>query len=603
MSTDPPQGRGDMVYWEKNLEILKQKAPELAETLSHTQVPADHRTLPSKKGPLYLQVGGQRLHSTYDPEGEGLEWARAQDMGDQEPVVVFGLGLGYHVLPLLQGGREVWVVEPSEAVARLALEHQDLTSLWANGGLRLGRDFTGVPRGLRLLAHPPSRRLHTGLYQRLAAYLAGEEAAAGYLRILVVGPLYGGSHPIGCACARGFKDLGHRAELLDFAPFYQGYQALKGITKDKATGLKLTQDLLKFLGEILVARARDFRPDLIFFLAQAPVEPQLLRTLRSEGSLLAYWFVEDFQVFPYWRDLAPEVDVFFALQRDSFFGELKKLELKNCAFLPLAADPKVYRPLSLTPGETQKLGAAVALVGAGYRNRREFLQGLLDLDLKIWGSDWNLNSPLGPYIQNQGARVPEEEAVKIFNASRINLNLHSSPYHQGINPQGDYVNPRTFDLAAAGAFQLVDRRTQLPAFFALEEEVATFTSLAEARDKIDYYLAHEGKRLEVARRGRERCLRDHTYGVRLAQALDLIEELCPGRLPRRRQPEKPLKQLKRQFPEDHPVQAMLKRLPPEVEDLSQLVETLRAGEEPLTETEAVFWLLHEFQQGLERGRF
>ena len=44
------------------------------------------------------------------------------------------------------------------------------------------------------------------------------------------------------------------------------------------------------------------------------------------------------------------------------------------------------------------------------------------------------------------------EAVKIFNASRINLNLHSSPYHLGINPEGDYVNPRTFDLAAAGPF-------------------------------------------------------------------------------------------------------------------------------------------------------
>ncbi len=352
-----------------------------------------------------------------------------------------------------------------------------------------------------------------------------------------------------------------------------------------------------------MARSRDFRPDLIFFLAQAPVEPQLLRALRSEGPLLAFWFVEDFQVFPYWRDLAPEVDVFFTLQREAFFEELKKLGRKNCAFLPLAADPEVYRPLTLTPEETRQYSAAVAFVGAGYRNRREFFQGLLDFDLKIWGSDWNLNSPLGPYIQKKGARVSEEEAVRIFNASRINLNLHSSPYHQGINPQGDYVNPRTFDVAAAGAFQLVDRRTQLPEFFVSGEEVATFASLAEAREKIAYFLDHEEERREVARRGRERCLRDHTYQVRLAQALDLIEELCPGRLPRRPQPEKPLTQLRRQFPEAHPVQAMLKRVPPEVEDLSQLVETFRAGEEPLTETEAIFWLLHEFQQGLERGRF
>jgi hypothetical protein len=110
-----------MNYWEKNIEILKKKAPELVEVLFSAHVPADHQVLPSKKGTPFLQVGQQRLHSTYDPEGEGVEWARAQDIGDQEPVVIFGLGLGYHVLPFLQEGREVWVVEPSPAVARLAL--------------------------------------------------------------------------------------------------------------------------------------------------------------------------------------------------------------------------------------------------------------------------------------------------------------------------------------------------------------------------------------------------------------------------------------------------------------------------------------------------
>jgi spore maturation protein CgeB len=425
-----------MNYWQKNIDILNEKQPELADALSQAHIPSDHQVLPSKKGAPFLQVGQQRLHSTYDPQKEGLEWARAQDIGDQEPVVIFGLGLGYHVLPFLEEGREVWVVEPSPAVAKLALEHQDLFSRWAKGGLRLGRNFTDLPTGLRLVAHPPSRRLHAGLYRRLAAFLAGEGSAGGFLRILVVGPLYGGSHPIACACARAFKGLGHQAELLDFAPFYRGYQALKGVTKDKAMGLKLTQDLLRFLGDILMARVRDMQPDLIFFLAQAPVEPKLLRTLRSEGPLLAYWFVEDFQVFPYWRDLAPEVDVFLTIQREPFFGELKKLGLKTFSFLPLASDPEVYRPLTLTPEETRQLGAAVSFVGARYQNRREFFQGLLDFDVKIWGSDWNLNSPLGPFIQKQGARVSEEEAARIFNASRINLNLHSSPYHRGSIPRG-----------------------------------------------------------------------------------------------------------------------------------------------------------------------
>jgi spore maturation protein CgeB len=592
-----------MPYWKKNLEVLKRRAPDLAEALARTEIPADHQVLPSKTGAPSLKVGRQQLHSAYDPRAEGAEWVGAQEIRDAESLVIFGLGLGYHVLPLLEEGREVWVVEPSAAVARLALEHQDLTPLWAQGGLRLGRDFQDLPPGARLLAHPPSRRLHPILYQRLAAYLQGEAGAGAYLRILVVGPLYGGSHPVARSCARAFGGLGHKAALLDYAPFYPGYQALRDVTADKPTANRLTQELVNFLGEILLARVRDFRPDLVFFLAQAPADPRLLRQLRAEGPLLAYWFVEDFQVFPYWRDLAPEVDVFFTLQREPFFRELTELGQKNAAFLPLAADPEIYRPLDLTPAEQRQFGAAVAFVGAGYRNRREFFHGLLDFDFKIWGSEWNLNSPLGPFIQNQGARVSAEEAVKIFNASRINLNLHSSPYYLGINPEGDYLNPRTFDLAAAGAFQLVDPRLQLPEFFTPEEEVAIFHDLAEAREKIAFFLSQEEERLRVAQRGRERCLRDHTYSIRMEQALDVIAELCPGKLPRRPRPEKPLEQLRRRFPENHPVQTMLQRLPPEVEELGELVDLLKAGDEPLTEAEAIFWLLHEFQQGLERGRF
>ncbi|MGQ9687689.1 MAG: glycosyltransferase family protein [Desulfobaccales bacterium] len=593
-----------MLPWEKNLEILQKNAPGLAKIVSQAEIPSDHQVSLSKSGHPTLKVGRQRLHSAYNPRKEGEEWAQAHDPGGDAPVVVFGLGLGYHILPLLKRGRRVYVVEPSAAVARLALEHQDLSSLLAQGGLLLGRDFGGLPRGVALVAHSPTQRLHPVLYRRLAAYAAGEDTAdTGWLRVLVVSPLYGGSYPIASYCRRGFAALGHRAELLDFAPFYSGYQSVKRITGDKPTELRLTQEFLKFLGELLWARVRDFQPDMVFFLAQAPVDPLLLRKLKSEGPLLAYWFVEDFRVFPYWQDLVPEVDVFFTLQRDAFFAELNKQGVKNFAFLPLAADPEVYRPVDLNAEELRRYGSAVSFVGAGYRNRQEFFQGLMDLDFKIWGSDWNLNSPLGPLIQNQGARVSTEEAVKIFAASRINLNLHSSPYHEGINPDGDYLNPRTFDLAAAGAFQLVDRRRQLGEFFQLEEEVATFGDLAEAREKISYFLAYGEARQEVARKGRERLLREHTYAIRLGQALSLIEELHPGRLPRRPRPAKPLDQVRRHFPADHPVQELLKKMPPEVEELEQLVDVLRAGDEPLTDTEAIFWLLHEFHQGIRRGRF
>ncbi len=593
-----------MSVWEKNLETLGRVDPELAKTLKQTAVPEDHQIQSSRKGPPYLQVGKQKLHSSYDPVKEGIEWARAQDLDTPEPTVIFGLGLGYHLLPFLQSGQPFSVVEPSPAVARLALETHDLSPLLEQNGLRLGRKFHDLPRPARLLAYPPSRRLHPQAYGRLARFLAGEADAFGPLRILVVSPLYGGSHPISRYAARGFRHLGHDAELLDLAPFHPGYQALGQVTADRTAASRLLQDMHRMLGQVLLSRVRDFCPDLVFLLAQAPVDPPLLRALKSEVPLVAYWFVENYQAFPYWQDLAPEVDLFFVLQREPFFQELRKAGARQMGFLPLAADPEIYCPLELTPEEQRYFGSALSFVGAGYHNRREFMLGLLDFDFKIWGSDWKLHSPLGPFLQKQGARVSEEEIVKIFNASRINLNLHSSPFHQGVNPQGDYLNPRVFDLAAVGAFQLVDWRSQLPEFFSPGQELATFASLAEARDKIDYYLAHGDERQRIAAQGRDRCLREHTYSLRMAQALEMIDDHYPGVLPKRAQPEKALQQLRRFFAPDHPVQGLLNQLPPgEVDDLGSLVERLREGEAPLSEPEAIFWLLHEFQQGLQRGRF
>src|SRR4030042_6380920 len=134
-----------MSFWAKNLEVLQRVSPDLAATLAATVVPEDHQALPSRAGPPYLQVGKQRLTSSYDPVKEGRDGALALEGEESEPLVVFGLGLGYHILPLLAQERPLWVVEPSPAVARLALEHQDLTPLLARGGLRLGSDFRRLP--------------------------------------------------------------------------------------------------------------------------------------------------------------------------------------------------------------------------------------------------------------------------------------------------------------------------------------------------------------------------------------------------------------------------------------------------------------------------
>jgi spore maturation protein CgeB len=88
-------------------------------------------------------------------------------------------------------------------------------------------------------------------------------------------------------------------------------------------------------------------------------------------------------------------------------------------------------------------------------------------------------------------------------------------------PDGDFVNPRTFEIAACGAFQLVDGRSLLGELFS-DEEMVKFSDLHDLRDKIDYYLQRPEKRAEFAEKGRRRVLAEHTYEKRMEELLALI---------------------------------------------------------------------------------
>jgi spore maturation protein CgeB len=120
--------------------------------------------------------------------------------------------------------------------------------------------------------------------------------------------------------------------------------------------------------------------------------------------------------------------------------------------------------------------------------------------------------------------------IRIFAATRINLNIHSANHVAGLDPDADYVNPRTFELAACSAFQLVDARTPLPAMFR-DDEVVTFRSVAELRRQITHYLAHPEERAAIAARARARVLAEHTFVHRVSRIFTelLPAELQPGR--------------------------------------------------------------------------
>jgi len=95
--------------------------------------------------------------------------------------------------------------------------------------------------------------------------------------------------------------------------------------------------------------------------------------LRHEGVHTALWFVEDYRLFGYWRELAPHYDAVFTIQRGEFHDALKASGVRHIRYLPCAANPKIHRPLQLSPEETRRFGGDVSFVVRVIRTGKDFL--------------------------------------------------------------------------------------------------------------------------------------------------------------------------------------------------------------------------------------
>ncbi len=345
-------------------------------------------------------------------------------------------------------------------------------------------------------------------------------------RVLVVLPFYGGSLPIGRYVAKALEDVGCLVRVFEAPGFYGAFSALSELKVTMARQEYLENSYLQLVSQAILAQVETFEPNLVLCLAQAPMTRQALKRLRKDQVATAMWFVEDHRLFAYWSAYAPLYDVFAVIQKDDFFGKLKEIGAENPLYLPLAALPELHRPTPLTPEERKTYGADISFLGAGYPNRRVMFLDFLKYDFKIWGTEWEGAERLLPRVQMNGRRIPPEEAVKIYNAAKINLNLHSSVKAGRHVGHGDFVNPRTFELAACGAFQLTDKRSLMPELFA-EGELALFETPEQLLEMTDYFLERPDERESFAQKARARVLADHTYQHRMRTLLDFVRAKIP----------------------------------------------------------------------------
>lgn len=511
--------------FEKNLAVLAARQPELAARVRSAREPADAELLASRMGPPYLRAGGVLVCSSVDPVAEGERLAADAPPG---PLAVLGFGLGYHLEPLT--GRDLVVWEPDPGLLRVALGARDLTHLLPNMRLALTRSDLGAVAGRGVLLHPTTARLHPDQARALGRLANGpsvQSTRPERPRVLVVPPVYGGSLDVAIWCGQALSSLGCDVLQPPLDSVEPLYQRLRAAGPESQAALRATDSLLSFLGQVILAEAEEWRPHLVLALAQAPLEPKVLDRLGELGAVRAFWFVEDFRVRPYYRQVATAYDHFFHIQGRAMEAQLRGLGA-NAHHLPLAAHPAVHRPLQLSDSERKRWSAPVGFMGQGYPNRVRLLSELIRQvqGLRIWGTGWPDSGPLAHVIAEAGRRISAQEVARVYNACEVVLNLHTSELAAADPEALDYVNPRTFEVAACGGFQIKEKSAALGSVLAQGQEIAVFSKPSELPGLIKHYRAHPQERAAMAAAARRRVLAQHTYYHRMETMLTTC--LGPG---------------------------------------------------------------------------
>lgn len=595
----PPTSSGS--HFEMNLRVLRERFPKVALAVEGVTQRLEVRDSEENTPVIFFE--GKPLDNISKPKRAAEVWVeRVRNnavVAEAEELIVFGFAGAHHLKALDRAlHKPMHVVEPRASVLREALEQFDLRELLSRlESLRLStQDIEDLPiTTAELLLHPQSKLVERESADQLKRHFWSIRGALELNPSFgVVGPIYGGSLPVAENVVRGLANLGARVEYFNFQEFCGAYTQLKRFLRDPHRLASVEEQYVEMLSKLLVEAVSERPVDILICLAQAPLSPTALTELRERGVTTAMWFVEDCRRFTAWQQISRYYDYMFLIQKDNYLKVVEQAGAGRAIYLPLACDPALHRPVALSEEEKTRWGSAVSFVGAGYNNRQQVFATLGNYDFKIWGTEWPDCAPFNRLLQEKGRRIKPEEYVKIFNSSAVNLNLHSSSERDGVDPTGDFVNPRTFELAASGAFQLCDERAYLAELFEPGREITTFRNRNELIEKIDYYLAHPEERSAIAERCRARALSEHTYEKRLQEMLghiyaDRFDEL------RKRAKQSPWPRalkVAEKFPELHKRMESIRNhgLPP---DIDSLAGEIQAGKGQLSEVEErILFLFH-----------
>jgi spore maturation protein CgeB len=493
-------------------------------------------------------------------EDEALVRGFFRGQGASPPGLVVGFGLGWHLEALLRESQarglaisELRVREPSLAILAAAFwaRFQEILNFPGLKILGLGQDPENQAFAGEALVKPYALRLFPALYlPRRGAGFAKINRGLKKRRLLFFQSGYY-LDPELRVCA---EKLGYPKECWEIEDF-------RDRQKDRDQDYKR---LLKKIGE--------FRPDLLITVNHLGFDGEglLASVLKRLGIPAASWFVDSPSYILEGAALNPHPGLSAFSWDEDHVQSLKDLGFKSVHHLPLATEEAFFKaggapvayfreaafvgdslesatkkylalsgldesrlkeidrlaeiflrdPTSLKPdgilrgvrefralgaGEFNALSALVTWRASRIR-RLEALGSVNPSILHVAGdSAWK---KLLPRARVRGGIDYYHELCDFYRGTKINLNVTSAQMKGG-------MNQRVFDVPAAGAFLITDRKRQLFKFFQEGVNLVTYENPEELSELVRFYLARDAAREKIARKARDLILSRHLYRHRL----------------------------------------------------------------------------------------
>ena len=331
-------------------------------------------------------------------------------------------------------------------------------------------------------------------------------------------------------CALGLQAAGHNVRTLRYSRRLDRDVGLRGRVRRRLVGpdryhIERVFQAARADNLAVLQLAAEQRPEFTLVLKGEVLLPETVERLRNlTSSPVVQWCGDDPSWFPNIIGAAHLYDRFY-LADPTYASELEPRGVQ-ARFLPHAVHPAAWAGQDADAEAADVIFVGDARHNMGHlpanRSRVDILEAVAcsGVNLAVWGRGWEkLEARYRVRDAHRGLTLlPAAAVARAYRSAKIVLNVHHAQMREG-------PNMRTFEVPAAGAFQLTDYKARMDDLFEIGPELAVYRGAGDVAETVQRYLGDEPARRAITAAGKRRVERDHTYAVRMRQ---LIEDALDG---------------------------------------------------------------------------